>query len=730
MKVLATAALVAACSYPEPIDVCVGECQLLAIYPSTVSGNIQIDVHGSFENDSALMFPGGVSTELDGPISHRVHNLEVPFQTTAGLVTLTSRGPSHGSVPLRRATFELGLSSFGPAFDQASGGRGLSSLPRRKGSAAVVIGHYIYVIGGVRDTAPTQTVEQMLLGADGSLGDARDYPETLQHTRSYPTATVIGKHLYVTGGLVASGRADNTVERAEISDDGQLGPFEIVDIELHTARGAHASAVIGNYLWLFGGNDGSSALGTIERAPIYNAAELGSFEPVTGLTMMPRYGHTVTVAGDRVILAGGTNGTSPQPIVEVFEIEMNGFVNDSRAIRLMLAVPRAYHAAVSVGLRLYLIGGTDTDSVEVADLTQPSLTFKTVADLQLGAVRSDHAALVAGNFVYVLGGASSTGTLAVERASIMETSNLFGFHQVPPRLKNARSHHAAAVIGNYVYVFGGQQGGARLLSIERAEIQPDGTLGDFAIQLATLASARDGHTVTVYGGYVYLIGGANGSVQTQVSRAPINPDGTLGMFEAHGSLFTGRAYHASVVVGNTLYVLGGMVNGGAPTASCERATFSSNGLGSFTEISSCMLQPRMGHSAAVLGNNVYVFSGSSGGTLAGIEIGAIGVNDSVTFAFANTSLQVSRVNHTVAVAGKRLYVIDGTDNGGSPAPLEVTSIQPGGLISSFNTPTGNPSPGRPRVGGSAFVIGNNVYVIGGRNGTGTDTDIVEVSELR
>ncbi|HEX2690865.1 MAG TPA: hypothetical protein VHN14_29835, partial [Kofleriaceae bacterium] len=71
-------------------------------------------------------------------------------------------------------------------------------------------------------------------------------------------------------------------------------------------------------------------------------------------------------------------------------------------------------------------------------------------------------------------------------------------------------------------------------------------------QSASLATARSAATALVVGGSLYVLGGADsGGVLGGIERAPINADGTIGSFDivADTGLATARSGHTSVVVG-------------------------------------------------------------------------------------------------------------------------------------------------------------------------------------
>jgi hypothetical protein len=80
---------------------------------------------------------------------------------------------------------------------------------------------------------------------------------------------VLGRWLYVIGGETTGDVIDGTFERAEIGDDGSLGPFELVpQVALAKPRIEFGTAVVGPWLYVFGGFDGVTQLSTVERVRI------------------------------------------------------------------------------------------------------------------------------------------------------------------------------------------------------------------------------------------------------------------------------------------------------------------------------------------------------------------------------------------------------------------------------------------------------------------------------
>src|SRR5262249_55251181 len=135
-------------------------------------------------------------------------------------------------------------------------------------------------------------------------------------------------------------------------------------------------------------------------------------------------------------------------------------------------------------------------------------------------------AIVVGNTLYVMGGDDSgTSTSNVYHATINGSGQLRNFGSGTVHLDSDRYEVALAVAGNWLYVIGGHNNGS-LTSVEGAPILPDGSLGSFA-PAGTLSVAREGPVCAAISDWLYVAGGAG---RTTVERARINRDGSLGSF--------------------------------------------------------------------------------------------------------------------------------------------------------------------------------------------------------
>lgn len=118
------------------------------------------------------------------------------------------------------------------------------------------------------------------------------------------------------------------------------------------------------------------------------------------------------------------------------------------------------------------------------------------------------------------------------------------------------------VTTNRVYILGGYAGGGGANTVYTASINADGTLGAWSTAAFTLPlPQRQGKFVAGNNNYLYFFVGLNAnSPSTAVYKAPINADGTLGSWTSCVSLPV-AVYSCNVmVVGNYIYLMGGLYN--------------------------------------------------------------------------------------------------------------------------------------------------------------------------
>jgi N-acetylneuraminic acid mutarotase len=652
--------------------------------PSIASTDESITIEGTFVDPVMVNFPGSAPVAATVLGSHRVR-ASVPASASAGDLTVTTCGSTVGPLAFRRATFTLGLGMFEARFDQAgSAQQDVRLVTPRNSHTSTVVGRYLYVLGGAGGNGALNTIEQARLNADGSLGPFATVPVSLVTARKAHTTTVLGNYLYVVGGF--GNGSLKSVERAAFGPDGSLGPFATVtDVSLTTARQGHTSAVVGTYLYILGGF-GESPLNSVERAIINANGSLSPFTSVPTVTLaIARYGHTAAVIGSYLYVIGGagSNGTSLQD-VERATINPDGSLGPFASVsNATLTIARSSHTTAVVGNQLYVFGGvvgnSSLSSVERAPLGADGLlgSFATVSSVTLTTARYGHTTAVIGNYLYVLGGVGSGSLDNLERAPLNASGSLGLFATIPSSsLVAARNSHTMAVVGNYVYVLGGRTTAGALDSIERATVNADNSLGPFTtVPGVTLAAARYGPTAAVVGNHLYVLGGIDGSgFANSVEWATINADGSLGAF--------------SIMPGATL------------------------------------VTARVANTTAVVGSYLYVLGGvSQNGRLNNLERATINADGSLG-AFSTVpgvTLTNSRQDHTSVVIGNYLYILGGfvddagvtvTSNGVERAVIAADdSLGAFVSVSGVNLTTG-------RASHEIAVVGNYLYALGGFNEIG------------
>lgn len=184
-----------------------------------------------------------------------------------------------------------------------------------------------------------------------------------------------------------------------------------------------------------------------------------------------------------------------------------------------------------------------------------------------------------------------------------------------PAFPEPRDHHATFVwtgpSGPSLYVVGGFNGGV-FTNAWRADIGPDGSLG--AWQDAGRPNARtSGMALAQHEGRIYLLGGHTGAARIASAWSfTVGEDGRLTDQRAEADLPEPRFHANGQVVGDFVYVTGGLGAPGEAEASVFRARFGDDGaLTEWTTLDP-LPEPRSHHSGHVQGGFLYLVGGFSG----------------------------------------------------------------------------------------------------------------------
>jgi hypothetical protein len=718
--------------------------QIFNAWPKIANPGSTLMLEGTFAGNAVVRFPGGATATMNALSAHRA-SVVVPVNSGLGNLALDATPDSH--VVFHAHDYQLGFQKIEP-YEQTDTARqqGLLAEPVY-GHGSVTIGKYVYVIGGNNGTFSTH-VQRATLNADGTLGNFAIVPGVaLIHGRVEFATLIVGNYIYVIGGLVeGTGALAQTIESAPIYPDGTIGTFSVSPSALVVPRTDLTAAVIGNYIYVMGG----TFLDSVERAPINTDGTIGSFQLLMNVKLaLGVAGASAQVIGDQLYVIGGaTSSQGSSHGVQAARIRNDGTIGTFAPVPgVTMFSGRAGMATAVLGDWLYVFGGgfdymDDDMLIERAPIH---------GDHTLGTFQSTHRWLpqrrygltvaFAGDTVHVIGGEQGPGTYGewdIYRATIDNSGGLMNF-AVDPATAPARYGQGLVTSGDGVYLLGGMTGASTYTaSVARATVV-EGNLGSFSNQPAvTLRTPRAGFATAVIGTYVYVIGGrsATGVIGT-IERAPIAPDGTLGTFAPYaGSLFTPRAdFSAAVINGYTgtryLYVLGGIAADGTVLGSVEKATIAADGsIGAFVTVAGAtMTTPR--YQAAILvhqedqipGSFFYLVGGrdANGAYLGDIERGNVEGNGNYygSIHLDGVSLGTARAGAALSLIGNQLYVIGGANAGGAVDSVEVATFGPDAAapLTAF-APASGVHLHDARSSMSCTVIANELYAVGGQNASG------------
>ena len=276
--------------------------------------------------------------------------------------------------------------------------------------------------------------------------------------------------------------------------------------------------------------------------------------------------------------------------------------------------PRRYHASAVLSGALYVIGGRTAAgrSNQVwrsgdGGLTWDQVAAGTAADSTLFAGRSSHTLEVIGDALYLLGGFDGAN-----RFDDVWTSADRGvtWRQAAAATSRypARSEHSSAVLGTTLYVIAGSESSGTVRDIWRStNLGATWTQVTNFATFATFGSIRS-HASVVVANRVYVIGGFHGTSDTdRVWRSDtdnvVNQDWTQ---VATGTRFSARRNHSAVVLDGAIYVIGGLPRDDEVWRSADQGV-------TWTQVATgARFSARHEHTSAALSGALYVIGGFDG----------------------------------------------------------------------------------------------------------------------
>jgi len=704
--------------------------RIWALHPAVAAAGATITIEGRFGaiGSANVRFPGGVTVPATLVGSGRVR-ATVPPGATIGPLTVEGDGAISNALPFRRTRYAPQVQSFRPHYEQETHGRSMPNLViGRAGNVATVAGDFVYVAGDLLDTR----VEAARLWADGTVGTF-SVAARLSHTRRLPSSVALGTRLYFIGGFRNdAGTEVADIDATTINPDGTLAPINALsNVRLNDARSGMTAEIIGPWLYVIGGAQGTTKLATVERAPIADDGTLGPFERITPQLAVAREGHGSAVIGDALYVFAGIGG-SYVSTVERAPILGDGSLGAFADVpALELSSTRIRGATVVTSDGVFHIGGfsagnTLGDILRARIKPNGDLDAFAVSPATLSAPRTEHAAFVAGNRVYVVGNGGADGT-TLEQASLIGPTTLnptqFADAQTPLPAERARA--CVAVVNRALFVIGGEgaagSGGSLppTRTVFRAPIATDGTIGAFADAGVSLINPHEAAGCAIVGDKLHVIGGDGGGT---VETAPLDEEtSTLGSFAVASGVTVAADRYTSraLVAGSTLSLVAG------DSRQVVRAPINpDNTLGAFAAVTDQLTVDRAASTVALLGSTVWALGGydpAVQGFRATTEKATLDANSKVPGAWsAGPALARDRGNHAMVALGAQLLLIGGQYS----TSIEAATISSSGAsLGPFTVVTGDMP--RERWDHEALILGNWLYLVGGAQTTANNTRLVD-----
>jgi hypothetical protein len=287
-------------------------------------------------------------------------------------------------------------------------------------------------------------------------------------------------------------------------------------------------------------------------------------------------------------------------------------------------------------------------------------------------------------FLYNIGGLGGVNGVATAQrvfyAPLQDQGGLGSWMQGPSLPEGVFFHAAAAVEGTLLVLGGYHYRDSLVVSngVYASHLGADGRPGAWQA-VAPLPEPAFFLSAGAWNGRVYVTGGWNGqSLTSSVYSSHVNPDGTLEAWRRERSLPQGVYTHAAVAQG-TLYVLGGVVNGGSEI---HNAVYAARiGEGGALEpwaATTPLPQPLSNHGACVASGRVILAGGWNGASPSDAALQASilpdgGLADWTALAVLPRPLYL----HGQAAAGGFLFLSGGSDGQAPQAGVYSIPLPPG-----------------------------------------------------
>jgi hypothetical protein len=515
------------------------------------------------------------------------------------------------------------------------------------------------------------------------------------------TSIVYNGYVYIMGGHDTGSNYLADTLYAPINSNGTLGSWATTSTFAGVGSGARmdaASVVYNGYVYIIGGRTGG-IFSDVLYAPVNSNGTLGTWAPTSSMSAFGFRDAPASVAyNGYVYVFGGNDGSTSGNLSSVLsaKLKADGTLS-SWAQTTSLPTGNALEGAAVYNGYVYITGGVGfsvsatTYYASLNDGTVGSWNTATSFSSVGSGARYGHGSVINNGYLYVYGGTPGGGADSDTLYAPIFANGSLGSWNVTTSFSatgsGARSMFGSASYNGYIYMTGGQNSaGTGLSETLYAKINPAGITTGYTTNATNFGTARRGHTSVAYNGYLYVIGGfdTSGNRISTVEYATINANGSLTWNGSTGSFSTARANHASVAYNGYLYVLGGFTNSNTRISAVEYATINSNGTLTWNGGTASFSTPRESPAAVVNNGRLYILGGSSTGSdyLNTVEYATINSGGTLTWVTSPAvgNFTTGRQGLTSVISGNYLYAIGGFGTAGYLNSVEYATINPNGTL--------------------------------------------------
>ena len=619
-------------------------------------------------------------------------------------------------------------------------------------SGSAIMNGYLYIWGGCNNTnsgcgSVSRSVMYTSIGSDGSLTkpsscgswstvDSYCYnTSSLPGSVGAPGAAVAAGRIYSIGGFTASGMVGSIYYATPDPSNGSIASWSTVSL-----TGIGATSV--SYPYTF-----ARANPTQASTVPYNLFILGGCIGATGIGCPSTGGYTPNVFKCNINTSGVPSSCSTTNQLQI------GTVPGATSAGLGAMAGTVYANYI------YLMGGlaegaTDLKTTRYAKLNNSNNIVAVSGGAWVESPnetffgRRRGAGFGYNGYLYVVGGYDGStgggGVLAdIEFAKINVSDGSIGAWSVSSVNINQRWGLAVAVSNSYAYVIGGCVNGAaptcssggQTNSIQTFQIYNNnsGAVAQYNSG-ASPGVDRIGGSAIIKNGYIYYAGGcvdiACSATSNATYFAPISVYGDVGGWSAGGTLPAAVAWGKLLSSGGTLYYAGGQ--SGAAVTTAQSAVYYTTAISSgnptwgttSTAITNTAgtAQPRTQFGAAMWNGRLYIVGGYNAGSAVQTSVLvspqlSSGGDITSNWSSNSTAFSAARAGAALVAYANNLYLLGGYDGTNYLSDVQFSQINGStGDVGAWTYTTNLPSQIRD---GDAFAANGYIYVVGGRSAATT-----------